>query len=493
MKALSIVVASYNRADLLDRALATYAHQTLPRHLWEYLLADDSSTDHTLDVVRKWQGEGLPIRLFDAATDLCRPKQPGAWRDGCGLRNALSTFAVGTHLVSTHPEILLPGDALESMLAALESTPARSWVTAIPYWLPPVPEGFWDGWGGSWAEVKALSGVEGFYSPDWPTPLTAPGAVDYRNQNQEQRTDWQSEVFWGMRMALWREMRGFREFTVWGSVDPDFWGRRVYMGISTFLAKSEQGPHKQKALMVYHPHHDSPRVMEETNRAIDEANAVRMYRSAVDVIETGGLWREYHHGPRERALVPGTTEGIMDDHLSRYRWAAQFVDKQPVLDAPCGTGYGLNVLLDSPSCLLGYVGVDIDAETVQAASASGDSFFATFMVGDMEHLKLPAASFGVVCCFEGLEHVTSQALALEEFHRVLAPGGLLLLSTPQGGATPGTPWDRHILTQPQLAALLKPERWDVEWFYQERYGWAEVKPGLPPSDAEIQIVKATRR
>jgi SAM-dependent methyltransferase len=488
-RALSIVVATFNRAELLDRALATYARQTLDRDCWEYLLADDGSQDHTREVVEAWRGRGLPIRLFDAERDLLRPKTPGVWRDGSGLRNALSTFAVGRHLVSTHPEILLPPDALASTLAALDTAPPRSWVTAIPFWLPEAPEAVWGEWRGTRAELDRLRSLPGFWADDWPTPLQAPGAVDYRNQNQARRLDWQSEVFWGMPMALWRYMGGFREFDVWGSVDPDFWARRSVLGIETIPIPAKEGsPHAKGVLMVYHQNHASPRDMDVTHAALRAADAVRPYRSPVDVRATGGLAGNYHHGPRERAAEPGTLTGIMDDHVTRYRWAAsRLAGAGVVLDVPCGTGYGAALLRPVVG---NYVGVDIDAESVAVAAQYGG----VTMVGSM--VSMPQFRDGQVdgvCCFEGLEHVEAQAETLAEFARVLRPGGVLLLSTPQRGATGGTPWDRHMLTHAELSALFDPAVWEVAWFHQVSYGWAPVAEGVPPANAEIQIASARRR
>jgi len=51
--------------------------------------------------------------------------------------------------------------------------------------------------------------------------------------------------------------------------------------------------------------------------------------------------------------------------------------------------------------------------------------------GDMEaELPFNDNTFDVVLCVEGIEHVDAQHRLLREFHRVLAPGGTLLLSTP---------------------------------------------------------------
>src|SRR5262249_53346965 len=86
---VSVISATWNRGTLLRRALETYLRQTLPLDQWEYLLADDASTDDTQEVVEELRARGLPIRAYDSAQDLNKPKEPGVWRDGCVLRNAV--------------------------------------------------------------------------------------------------------------------------------------------------------------------------------------------------------------------------------------------------------------------------------------------------------------------------------------------------------------------------------------------------------------------
>lgn len=51
--------------------------------------------------------------------------------------------------------------------------------------------------------------------------------------------------------------------------------------------------------------------------------------------------------------------------------------------------------------------------------------------GDMEtRLPFDDGSFDIVLCVEGIEHVDAQHQLVKELHRVLAPGGTLILTTP---------------------------------------------------------------
>ena len=52
------------------------------------------------------------------------------------------------------------------------------------------------------------------------------------------------------------------------------------------------------------------------------------------------------------------------------------------------------------------------------------------LVGDLQRLDLPDAAFDAAVCAEVLEHLDDDAAALGELHRVLRPGGLLLVTVP---------------------------------------------------------------
>lgn len=54
-----------------------------------------------------------------------------------------------------------------------------------------------------------------------------------------------------------------------------------------------------------------------------------------------------------------------------------------------------------------------------------------FIIGDMTRgLNLPTADLDTVVCIDGIEHIRGQDALVKEAHRVLKPGGHLILSTP---------------------------------------------------------------
>lgn len=473
MVLVSVISATYNRAKLLDNALLCYSKQTMPFSDWEYLICDDMSQDDTRAVVEKWKQRGLPLRYFTAA-DLGHPKVPGQWRDGCKLRNAVSTHAFGRVLIATHPEILVPPNALQVMHDTAIAQESRAWVTAIPYWLPdsPFPAGWED-------DVMRLREAVGFYDPNWPDPLHSPGAPDYTNQNQERRSTWESEVFFAMKTADWRWIGGFREFDAWGSVDMDFLSRRAAIGIKTVIAKGSRAVSGN--LMVFHQYHESKRDM---TAAVDALKGSTYTPQSSR--EMGGLHVLYNHGHRERATHGGLM-GVMGDHVERYRFALRYSQDKVVLDAPCGTGYGREVITNAKR----YIGVDIDAESVDFAAANYRG--AEWKVGDLTSLPVETGSVDLLVSFEGIEHVEDQRAFVREMHRVLRKRGTFILSTPQRGAARGTPWDRFMLTTTELYGLFAGDEWTgLDWFYQLHYGGPAVPVcGMPPKDAEIIILGGT--
>lgn len=123
------------------------------------------------------------------------------------------------------------------------------------------------------------------------------------------------------------------------------------------------------------------------------------------------------------------------------------------------------------------VGVDIDAHVVaKAASTYGKSSNLSFEAASVTRLPLPDASVDVVVSFETIEHVEAadQPPMLAEFARVLAPGGILILSSPNrpeysDARSYANPFHLHELDRDELSQLLRPHFSAQRWFRQRRY------------------------
>jgi len=125
-------------------------------------------------------------------------------------------------------------------------------------------------------------------------------------------------------------------------------------------------------------------------------------------------------------VIPGTVGAdLWNEHISRYRFASQFVRGKRVLDAGCGTGYGIALLADQAELAAGF---DISSEAVEYAARHfpGGKFF----VASARVFSLPSACFDVVTAFEVIEHLEDWQNLIEESARVLRAGGIFLVSTP---------------------------------------------------------------
>src|SRR5580698_5397181 len=69
----------------------------------------------------------------------------------------------------------------------------------------------------------------------------------------------------------------------------------------------------------------------------------------------------------ERVIPGHVNDDLWSEHVARYAFARRYVDKQRVLDAGCGTGYGSAELAQSATDV---VGVDIAAGAIEYATAN---------------------------------------------------------------------------------------------------------------------------
>lgn len=151
---------------------------------------------------------------------------------------------------------------------------------------------------------------------------------------------------------------------------------------------------------------------------------------------------------------------------ARYEWAASLIAGDEILDAGCGVGCGAAGLAARAGRV---VGVDLALPAITEARRDYGAR-AEFRVGDLLALPFEEGRFDVITCFETIEHVADTDRALDELHRVLRPGGLLLISSANRGVyPPGNPLHLRELTAEELRAGLGERFANVGIYRQDTY------------------------
>jgi SAM-dependent methyltransferase len=100
-----------------------------------------------------------------------------------------------------------------------------------------------------------------------------------------------------------------------------------------------------------------------------------------------------------------------------------------ILDAGCGNGRSFPLLKDrfAPARI---VGVDINPDMIAEAQAEAGrhALPVELHCADIAHLPLADGSVDLLFCPQTLHHLVAQRETLGEFHRVLKPGGSLLVA-----------------------------------------------------------------
>jgi ubiquinone/menaquinone biosynthesis C-methylase UbiE len=178
-------------------------------------------------------------------------------------------------------------------------------------------------------------------------------------------------------------------------------------------------------------------------------------------------------------FLPECTGEIAYEHWHRYVFARHVAAGKTVLDVATGDGYGAALL----SSIAEFVcGVDIDQPSVRDASAKySRSTNLAFVQADASALPFPDGTFDLIVSFETIEHIDApaQARMLKEFHRLLVPEGLLLISSPNKTVYSDArefvnEFHVHELYRDELQALLTPLFPMQRWFHQRGQYWSGI-------------------
>lgn len=119
-------------------------------------------------------------------------------------------------------------------------------------------------------------------------------------------------------------------------------------------------------------------------------------------------------------------------HLARYQFTLNFINNNDhVLDIPCGSGYGSNLLSTKAKEV---TGMDIHSGAIQHANEFFHNDKINFLVADMQNLKkyfTNTEKFDLIVSFEGIEHIIEQSKFLADVSKLLNKNGHLIISTPR--------------------------------------------------------------
>lgn len=184
-------------------------------------------------------------------------------------------------------------------------------------------------------------------------------------------------------------------------------------------------------------------------------------------------------------MIPGESpKRIEDDHMARYTFSLPYIKGKRVLDIACGVGYGSSLMATNGASEVH--GVDILPSNVEYASKRYGTDSLDFIAGDINTYK-GSAAYEVITCFETIEHVPDHRTALANLFRLIAPGGTLLISSPNRPVTsprakriddkPSNAFHVREFTVSELSDALEAEGFVVDGAFGQRQRWhSSMKP-----------------
>lgn len=130
-----------------------------------------------------------------------------------------------------------------------------------------------------------------------------------------------------------------------------------------------------------------------------------------------GLWvQKFSLGPSRQLIL--TELGLL---LAQGQAKGQLQH----LDVGCGTGQLIAELVRELGPSIASTGLDFSTKMVDLAAAK--NLPANFVWGDAEQLPFAAEQFDLITCSHSFPYYRNKPLVLQEFFRVLKPGGYLFL------------------------------------------------------------------
>jgi 2-polyprenyl-3-methyl-5-hydroxy-6-metoxy-1,4-benzoquinol methylase len=193
----------------------------------------------------------------------------------------------------------------------------------------------------------------------------------------------------------------------------------------------------------------------------DEAEAAEFYRS---------VSRYYTWSYGLRRLAEDQHGAQLQEAARRLRWVRQYLSLPArILDVGAGSGAFVEVALEAGADA---VGIELDEDAVASAQQRGIPMLLT----SLESAEFERESFDAITTFHVLEHVSDLRAFLQKAHRLLYPGGVLLVEVPDTARIRIRPKDFFMpehnwhFTPRTLKLLLADQGWGVDAIAEEDIG-----------------------
>jgi glycosyltransferase involved in cell wall biosynthesis/SAM-dependent methyltransferase len=181
---------------------------------------------------------------------------------------------------------------------------------------------------------------------------------------------------------------------------------------------------------------------------------------------------------------------IEHEHRHRYLFAAGLCSGKVVVDVASGEGYGSAFLSQFAERV---VGVDFSADAVRFATANYKADNLSYVQASAACLPLATSAVDVVVSFETIEHFHDHDAFMSEVRRVLRPGGLLVISSPNKGIYNGGEDHNHFhvreLTRDQFLDLIGKTFPHVRSYEQKATTGSLLVPDVPRPDDQFRTYR----
>jgi ubiquinone/menaquinone biosynthesis C-methylase UbiE len=158
----------------------------------------------------------------------------------------------------------------------------------------------------------------------------------------------------------------------------------------------------------------------------------------------------------ERMVPEHAESDVLWEHIARYQFATRYAAGRKVVDVACGEGYGSAALMRAGAAAV--TGVDISDEACLHARTK---YNVDARQGPAEAMPIEDGAADLIVSFETIEHIADPKRFVVECYRILAPGGLLIVSTPNRPVyrqlCPANHFHCSEMTIPEFKSLISSE------------------------------------